>query len=251
MGLLCTALAFQPAGAYAVFPFNSGGETLYLKWGDNHAGASGGIVTWSFIPAGTPGNPAYCGAQCPGMSLGSLNVENAPGGGFSARTLSELEARIVGALSRWSTATGIQFVKLDSDSGVTINDPAAQPPATGHIRIGIFAFASGGGAAGFAPPPNGGTGSGDILFDAGSFYQFAPGAEGVGYDTTFAPNDFESLFLHELGHAIGLAHPPFDGSCPVMQVHASCAGRINRIPDADDLAGAGFLYLPIFANDFE
>jgi hypothetical protein len=60
-----------------------------------------------------------------------------------------------------------------------------------------------------------------------------------------------SLFLHELGHAIGLAHPLFDGSCPVMQVHANCAGRINRVPDADDIAGARFLYLPLFGDGFE
>lgn len=58
----------------------------------------------------------------------------------------------------------------------------------------------------------------------------------------FAPNDFQSLLLHELGHAIGLAHPAFDGSCPVMRVHFNCLGKINRLLDADDIAGAQFLY---------
>ena len=50
---------------------------------------------------------------------------------------------------------------------------------------------------------------------------------------------------------MGMAHPPFDGFCPVMQVAAPCLGRINRVPDADDLAGIRFLYGPVFANGFE
>lgn len=245
LGLNPTALAFE------LFPFQSGNETLYLKWGDNHAGAPGGTVTWSLLPIGTSGSTGYCSTSCPGSSLGALNVQTAPGGGFTARTLGEQEPRIVAALNQWTSATGIIFVKLANDTGVAINDPGAQPPASAHIRIGIFAFATGGGAVGYAAPPNGGTGAGDLLFDANSFYQFAPGAEGASYDTTFAPNDFDSLLLHELGHALGLAHPAFDGSCPVMQVHPACLGRINRVLDGDDIAGARFLYLPLFQDGFE
>jgi len=87
--------------------------------------------------------------------------------------------------------------------------------------------------------------------DAASLYQLEPGVEGQPFDTTFAPNDFESLLLHEPGHAIGLAHPGFDGSCPVMQIAGPCLGRINRELDPDDLAGAAFLYLALFADGFE
>lgn len=140
---------------------------------------------------------------------------------------------------------------LPSDAGLPINDPGALPPATGQIRIGVFAFAAGGGVVGFAPLPNGGNGAGDVLFDANSFYQFAPGNEGDPYSTQFAPNDFPSLLLHELGHAIGLAHPSFDGSCPVMQIDPACLGRINRALDPDDRAGAQFLYGHLFTDGFE
>lgn len=228
--------------AFNVFPLDA---THSSKWGDNLNGTPGGAVTWSFIPAGTSGS-AYCGTACPGVAGDSIQMEISPGGGFASVSLTSLESDITAAMNTWSAAANVSFVKAGSDSGVAINDPAAVPPATGEIRIGVFSFSGGGGAVGFAPPPNGGTGAGDIIFDANSFYQnyqFAPSAEGTPYETTNAPNDFQSLLLHELGHAIGLAHPAqFDSSCPVMEVGGSCFGIINRALNTDDIAGAQFLY---------
>ncbi|MGA9335428.1 MAG: hypothetical protein WBV39_14210, partial [Rudaea sp.] len=217
------------ADAFVVDSYMDGNETLYLKWGDNHAGSLGGTVTWSFIPAGTPGSTTYCASACPGTSVDSVNIENFPGGGFTATPLTSLESHIIAMMDRWAAVSGIQFVKEDSDSGVAINDPGAAPPATGQIRIGVFAFDGDGYAGvGYAPPPNGGTGAGDILINANAYFQFAPGNEGDAFDQTNAPNDFDSLILHELGHAIGLEHPPYDGTCPVMQVYSDCLGHINR-----------------------
>lgn len=252
--VLTTLGAYAPADAFVVSSYTAGNETLYLKWGDNHAGTVGGTVYWSFMPAGTPGSATYCGDACPGNSVDSIMVEIAPGQGFAAQTLSSLEPQITAMMAEWSAVSGIQFVKLPSDSGVAINDPAAVPPATGQIRIGVFAFATsanGSAAVGYAPPPNGGTGAGDILFNANAYYQFAPGNEGDAFDTTYAPNDIESLTLHELGHAIGLEHPTDDGTCPVMCVEPQCLGHINRQLNADDIAGAVFLYDRVFADGFE
>lgn len=249
--LVLLALAFtDPSSAFVVNSYLNGSEALYLKWGDNHAGTLAGSVYWSFIPAGTAGDP-YCGVACPGTSVDWIHMEVSPGGGFAPTLLTSLEPRIVAMMAQWSAYTGIQFVKVDPDSGVAINDPLAVPPATGQIRIGAFPFASGGGAVGFAPPPNGGTGAGDILFDANSFYQNYPLAEGSAYDPTFAPNDFQGLVLHELGHTIGLEHPPFDGTCQVMYVDTGCPLVIKRRLRADDIAGAGFLYGTIFHDGFE
>ena len=164
--MLATAILFcctsTPVDAFEVYEFDAGGETQYLKWGDNRNGTPGGVVSWSLIPAGTPGDATYCGDQCPGTSVGSIQVENFPGGGFTLTPLTSLENHITAALNKWSAAADISFVKGPGDSGVPVNDPAAVPPATGHIRIGVFAFASGGGAVGYAPPPNGGTGAGDV-----------------------------------------------------------------------------------------
>lgn len=237
--------------AFAVNAYVDGSETLYLKWGDNHAGTLGGVVTWSFIPAGTAGS-VYCEDACPGTSVSSINVEISPGGGFAPQSLTSLEDKITAMMDLWAAVTGIQFVKVDPDSGVAINDPLAVPNATGQIRIGVFAFNDNSIAGvGYSPPPNGGTGAGDILLNSNAYYQFAPGVQGDTYDMTYAPNDFEGLVLHELGHAIGLEHPTYDGSCPVMQVDPACLGKINRQLGADDIAGARFLYDTLFANGFD
>src|ERR1700741_3691801 len=70
--LAAAVLAAAPARACVVNAFASGSETLYLKWGDNHAGTLGGTVYWSFIPPGTPGSATYCGDACPGNSASSI-----------------------------------------------------------------------------------------------------------------------------------------------------------------------------------
>ena len=253
-----SAILFLASGmlhAYVVYPYASGSETLYLKWADNHAGTAAGVVYWSFIPLGAGGSSAYCGAACPGTSGDSIHVEISPGGGFAPTPLVSLRSRVQAMMSRWSAASGIRYVEVTEDVAhpLAVNDPGAVPPATGSIRIGVFAFASGAGeaAVGYAPPPNGGTGAGDILFDANAYYQFAPGNENDAYDTTYAPNDFDSLMLHELGHALGLAHVANDGTCQVMSVDAACFGRIKRKLTADDIGGPAFLYGEIFYDSFE
>ena len=65
-------------------------------------------------------------------------------------------------MANYSAVTGIRFPKLNGDNGATINDPSATPPQAGDIRIGIFQFAAGNGAVAYAPPPNGGSGAGNI-----------------------------------------------------------------------------------------
>lgn len=227
------------ASAFSVFALDAGHS---LKWGDNANGTAGGSVGWSFIPEGTPGDD-YCGTACTGTAVTSINIENAPGAGYTLTPLDELASLIQATFDRWSAVADLSFIGPGSDSGLPINDPNAGAP---EIRIGVFAFSSGGGAVGFAPPPNGGTGAGDILFDANSFYAFQPGNDGEAFPAaSTAPNDFVSLLLHEMGHALGLAHPlGADAVCQVMDVSAACLGRINRELDADDIAGAQFLYGP-------
>lgn len=236
LAVSCTLTA-PAVFAFSVFAIDANHS---LKWGDNENGTPGGTVHWGFIPAGTEG-AAYCGAACPGQALSAIQLEIAPGSGYSSTPLSSLESLIQATFDQWSSVANISFVGPAVDPGLPIDDAAAGVP---EIRIGVYAFASGGGAVGFAPPPNGGTGAGDILFDANSFYALQPGAEGDQFPAeSTAPNDFVSLLLHEMGHAIGLAHPTAaDAVCQVMDVSSGCLFRINRELDADDIAGAQFLY---------
>lgn len=233
------ALAAQSASAFSVFALDG---THSLKWGDNASGTTGGTIYWSFIAEGTAGS-AYCGTTCPGNALTLLNIESGPGAGYTLTPLTNLTSVIAATFDKWSSIANISFIGPDADGGQAINDPAAAVP---EIRIGVYAFAAGGGAVGFAPPPNGGTGAGDIIFDANSFYAFQAGNDGDAFPNgSTAPNDFESLLLHEMGHALGLAHPSGpDAVCQVMDANPACLFHINRELDADDIAGAQFLYGP-------
>ena len=251
-GLIWFGLGLLPsrAQAYELFSFVQDGKTRYLKWGDKRAPSMGGQVTWSIVPAGVAGDPDFCAAACPGNSVDQLRIEVAPGAGFADHSLESLRPRIAVALNRWAAAAGMRFVAV-ADAGLPINGPTALPPLTGHIRISAFAFSAEGAAVGYAPPPNGGSAAGDLIFNSQAFFQFAAAGEGQTYDPSFAPNDFETLLMHELGHTLGLAHPPYDGSCPLMQVNPACQSRVNRVPDADDRAGLQFLYAGIFTDGFD
>ena len=57
-------------------------------------------------------------------------------------------------------------------------------------------------------------------------------------------NDVQGLFLHELGHALGLDHPDDlpAGECAVMSVDPVCFDIVNHQPDRDDILGIRTLY---------
>ncbi len=237
--LLVFAVAPAPVAlAFNVFPYLSGeGETIYQKWGDPNASTPGGVIEWSIIPDGTGVLPTYPDANLTGTS----QMESIMNGlGYN-----EAFAAIERALDQWSSVANIDFVHV-TDSGLPLDDPAANPPASGRIRIGAYPIDAGIGAEAWAPWPFAGTYEGDVLFNANNTFYFSPGNEG---DLIPIFNDFESLMLHELGHAIGLAHSDV---CSVMSVDFECFKFINRQLDPDDIAGAQFLYGPaIQAADFD
>ncbi len=196
-------------------------------------------------------------------------VFNQVGGSAAAQAL------IQSAFDHWSQVADIEFVYLGIDDGSDFSASYAPGQEIGDIRIGGFEIDGFSTAVGFAPPPNGGTTlEGDIILHSRADLSFyvAPGAEGELYDLYppgggFYRNDFVGLVSHELGHALGLAHsnvpngcmcgyiadaPGFDGSqCAYFDPDGDGRAPINRIPDADDVAGIQFLYGPPVRADFD
>jgi hypothetical protein len=244
-------LAAAPAlPAYVLFAAGGFMGYTWNKWGDDHAPGTGATVYWSYMPAGTPGS-AYCSDACTGTSTTTFpNFYDHSLPGWRTVDLHDFEPYIESALATWSKAANITFIGPIADSGLPINDPGAAPPATGHIRIGAFAFVGGAqflGGVGYAPPPNGGTGEGDVILNAANFFQVQPGVEDVTPIEFQFGNDIEGLLLHEIGHAIGLAHSDVDGS--VMYIEPAGEYLLNHELHADDIAGVQVLYGPAIDTD--
>lgn len=243
------------AEAFVVAPASRAGE--YLKWGRSLvAGTPGGVVTWGFAAAGTPGSAA-CEPYCAGTSLGEL-ANFYPMPARHNRTeplpLAELHGAFQAAFDAWSRVAHVEFRYLGiDDSKRPFNDEAANTPM---IRIGIFAF---GGtwahcmaAAAFAPPPNLGSIAGDIFLNANVGFQRSNAPEGG--DLPDFPvggglhlTELRLLALHEVGHAIGLGDTAEPRSLLCSDSADSALLRHHppwREPQADDVAGARFLYGP-------
>lgn len=239
-------IAAAPAGAYEVNPVGSD----FKKWGPSNAGGTpGGIVSWGFMAAGTLGS-AYCGNACPGSStltLPNFYADPANSNTTTPTSLFDLQGLIQAAFDKWSAVANLQFVYVAGDTQLPVNDPAAIVPM---VRVGAFAFNSNSIAAvGYSPPPNGGTGSGDLLFNTNVGFQSASGAEGSALRLFpegggFYMNDLNGLALHEIGHALGLGHSADDTTVMCGGATPDCLNltRVTQQLKADDIAGAQFLY---------
>ncbi|MAE65496.1 MAG: hypothetical protein CMJ18_14595 [Phycisphaeraceae bacterium] len=86
--------------------------------------------------------------------------------------------------------------------------------------------------------------AGNLVFNSLATFQIVNGVEGDPIPAF--TNDFEGLFLHELGHAIGIGHT--DDVTAVMcgfiwPINPACDYQhINRIPEQDDVGGITTLY---------
>jgi Matrixin len=108
------------------------------------------------------------------------------------------ENLIVKAFQTWAAVTNLNF-QMVADGPYDFNAPGVNQgdPNFGDIRIGGYDFGANSTIARtYGPPPNGQTGAGDV--ELNTDFNFGPGS---GYD-------FETVVLHEIGHALGLGESP-------------------------------------------
>jgi len=249
---LIALLAVSAGWAFGVVPADRPNE--YIKWGASRiAGSGGGVVTWGFVAAGTPGS-GFCRDYCTGESLAALPHFHAwPDRDNRTTTfmLRSLQPVFQEAFDAWSAVADVEFQFVGVDAALlAIDDPRDGLPM---IRIGIWRF-SGLNAyfiAGAAFPPRLKNNSdiGFIFINSNVGYQLSSRPanarlqdfpEGGGLHMT----DLYRLALHEIGHVIGLAGS--DDPDAIMwrgnPTPALTSTYRWRKPRADDITGAQFLY---------
>jgi hypothetical protein len=237
------------------------GNGFGSKWGPSPNAGTGAVVTWSFMPDGTPLDPNNFPFH--DAITGTSNItalRNSVDANYGAGAF---DTAIQNAFNTWSAAANVRFVGTAADPGLPVAGAGATTP---NIRIGAFQAVPGqwfqyGSAIGIGPPgpffedPF----SGDVIFNVAGIgtqrpYQIAPGAEdATPVDVYNYGDDVEGVFLHELGHAaIGLNHPRWADENPdrrVMYVGDStnasapfCCTAVNRALHVDDIAAAQYVY---------
>lgn len=159
------------------------------------------------------------------------------------------EAAVARALATWSSVSRLTFTEV-RDCGLAFDSPSCLTPDI-RITFGTGDHAGGahdpdfdgpGGTAAhaFYPPPNGASAAGDLHLDDGE--RWSTNGTGV---------DLESVVLHEIGHALGLAHATA-AQCPLQgganrPIMCGTIVGVDRTVAPDDIVGIQSLYGPLAA----
>ena len=182
------------------------------KWGSNTLGTPGGTVTYSFM-----GNGVDLSAENPNPGR-NVAVSSLPG--FKPCFITGIQT----AFAAWQAVSDIAFVQVN-DNGAAFNGSGA----TGDIRIGAHTFdgPSGTLAHTFYPPPNGESAAGDMHFDIAENWSCKSTGINIGI-----------VALHEIGHALGLAH---ENTSTVAVMDPYYNSKLTSL-QTDDINGALAIY---------
>lgn len=189
-------------------------------------GATGPIgtpvtVTWSIPPDGTF-------IPVVGRSSNLIATFDSLYGGSGA-TLAQRPwfANFASTFNRWTELSGIEFVYEPADDGVNLGSTAGALGVRGDVRVG-GAFIDG---AGGTLAQTGFLDDVDITIDTSDTAHY--GASAANY------SKMRNTLMHEIGHAIGLAHLDSNSAAFLMEP-LSPSGFDG--PQLDDIRGAQQLY---------
>ncbi len=215
--------------------------TLYARGHRPKAGATDDISKSSGLNSNfVVQNPAWKWPQPNGTGTAltvTYSYSNLLDGGMKGVTAAQLRAGVVESLKLWAAVTPLKFVEV-SDSGPTPSDTTYAPGSSPNLRFGHHAIdgASGVLAHAFYPFDVTGDGlSGDLHFDEGETWVVKPAGARI---------DFLETCLHEVGHALGLAHSATQQAI----MFPFYAGRFSGLGSAfifpDDRDGIQAIYGP-------
>ena len=153
-----------------------------------------------------------------------------------------VQRALVSALAKWDEASGVDFTIVPDDrSPLNVLGREQGDPRFGDVRVRSQRLPLNVLAAAYFPPRGGtdqtdlgGTGHGDVLLNS-RYFNGKGGRPGFWGRPRY---DLETVLLHEIGHAIGIAHSSERGS--VMRP------TVPRIPrrglTADDVMAVRVLY---------
>lgn len=236
------------------FAYTTFGSGVGSKWDDPTWG-TGATIYWSFMAPGVGLGSSAPSSWSGTNSLGTGNANDIRFNIDGTYGPGAFDAALQRAFDTWSAAANLTFIQVADLGGDFGTDSYPD------IRIGAFDFGPGdfSGGAGFGPPgddlnfPD--ALAGDLALNNSNNFAIDPGTEGDALQTGpggLYLNDLEGLFLHEVGHTLGLGHSDvvdgvlcgyiypgdvFDGS-------ACDYSHVNRTLAQDDTDGVQAIYGP-------